>query len=135
MENLIVNIYGARLPEPTGLVLVMAALTDIPINRHQSPPVRCWSCDCSNKPAQGARTYPVPATVTLAQIVLLFCHPFPPVRCWSCDNKNKHIGCQSLSVWYWLWLPSQIYPLIIISPDESRGYIGFRSVAPPPPPP
>ena len=23
----------------------------------------------------------------------------------------------------------------IISPDESRGYIGFRSVAPPPPPP
>ena len=25
--------------------------------------------------------------------------------------------------------------LLIISPDESRGYIGFRSVAPPPPPP
>ena len=25
--------------------------------------------------------------------------------------------------------------LYIISPDESRGYIGFRSVAPPPPPP
>ena len=24
--------------------------------------------------------------------------------------------------------------LIFISPDESRGYIGFRSVAPPPPP-
>ena len=24
---------------------------------------------------------------------------------------------------------------VIISPDESRGYIGFRSVAPPPPPP
>ena len=24
--------------------------------------------------------------------------------------------------------------IIIISPDESRGYIGFRSVAPPPPP-
>ena len=24
---------------------------------------------------------------------------------------------------------------LIISPDESRGYIGFRSVAPPPPPP
>ena len=23
---------------------------------------------------------------------------------------------------------------IFISPDESRGYIGFRSVAPPPPP-
>ena len=23
--------------------------------------------------------------------------------------------------------------IIIISPDESRGYIGFRSVAPPPP--
>ena len=23
---------------------------------------------------------------------------------------------------------------VIISPDESRGYIGFRSVAPPPPP-
>ena len=24
--------------------------------------------------------------------------------------------------------------MVIISPDESRGYIGFRSVAPPPPP-
>ena len=30
----------------------------------------------------------------------------------------------------------RVYNLfIIISPDESRGYIGFRSVAPPPPPP
>ena len=28
---------------------------------------------------------------------------------------------------------NMIYELII-SPDESRGYIGFRSVAPPPPP-
>ena len=29
----------------------------------------------------------------------------------------------------------KFYSFIIISPDESRGYIGFRSVAPPPPPP
>ena len=28
---------------------------------------------------------------------------------------------------------AKVYPLVIISPDESRGYIGFRSVAPPPP--
>ena len=28
-----------------------------------------------------------------------------------------------------------IHLYIIISPDKSRGYIGFRSVAPPPPPP
>ena len=27
-----------------------------------------------------------------------------------------------------------IFKSLIISPDESRGYIGFRSVAPPPPP-
>ena len=27
------------------------------------------------------------------------------------------------------------YVSLVISPDESRGYIGFRSVAPPPPPP
>ena len=26
-----------------------------------------------------------------------------------------------------------VFFLLIISPDESRGYIGFRSVAPPPP--
>ena len=32
-------------------------------------------------------------------------------------------------------LKSAYNSLIIISPDESRGYIGFRSVAPPPPPP
>ena len=32
-----------------------------------------------------------------------------------------------------LWSPLNIS--LIISPDESRGYIGFRSVAPPPPPP
>ena len=32
-------------------------------------------------------------------------------------------------------LKSAYKSLIIISPDESRGYIGFRSVAPPPPPP
>ena len=25
-----------------------------------------------------------------------------------------------------------LVPFLIISPDESRGYIGFRSVAPPP---
>ena len=29
-------------------------------------------------------------------------------------------------------LKSAYNSLIIISPDESRGYIGFRSVAPPP---
>ena len=27
----------------------------------------------------------------------------------------------------------EVYGILIISPDESRGYIGFRSVAPPPP--
>ena len=32
-------------------------------------------------------------------------------------------------------LKSAYKSLIIISPDESRGYIGFRSVAPAPPPP
>ena len=32
-----------------------------------------------------------------------------------------------------LWLEVDLTTLII-SPDESRGYIGFRSVAPPPPP-
>ena len=31
-------------------------------------------------------------------------------------------------------LPVTMRHSIIISPDESRGYIGFRSVAPPPPP-
>ena len=31
----------------------------------------------------------------------------------------------------WMML---VEDLFIISPDESRGYIGFRSVAPPPPP-
>ena len=46
-------------------------------------------------------------------IVFKLLSPSPPVRCWSCDNQNKYTGCQSLPVRYWLWLPSQIYPLII----------------------
>ena len=41
----------------------------------------------------------------------------------------KEIFKYVLSEKYYLYLNS-----IIISPDESRGYIGFRSVAPPPPP-
>ena len=43
-------------------------------------------------------------------------------------NKMAATGV-SLSI-----MKSAYISLIIISPDESRGYIGFRSVAPPPPP-
>ena len=40
---------------------------------------------------------------------------------------------------YFIWATDMVFILferkifVIISPDESRGYIGFRSVAPPPP--
>ena len=45
----------------------------------------------------------------------------------------KVIISEKLDWWkdYMHW----VYRSVIISPDESRGYIGFRSVAPPPPPP
>ena len=53
-----IYIYVYRVPEPTGPVLVTAALTDLPlIICHQSPPVQCWSCDYSSKHTQGVRAY------------------------------------------------------------------------------
>ena len=56
-------------------------------------------------------------------------------------NYPKFFGWESFGmVRFDLWTPSSwsnedIAFIVFISPDESRGYIGFRSVAPPPPPP
>ena len=51
-------------------------------------------------------------------------------------NKKKwNIYAVVLNVYCFLSSISLRLLHLIISPDESRGYIGFRSVAPPPPPP
>ena len=85
------------------------------------------------------------------------CHGVRAISCILLGVKGWHLvgilvrGCRCAS-WYNLFalpkcvhlpylshlsLITKVYgllQLIIISPDESRGYIGFRSVAPPPPP-
>ena len=81
-----------RVPEPTGPVLVTAALTDILyplIICHLFPPVRCWSCD-SKIHTQGARAYRSGTSYGCPHrytVPIIICPQSPPVRCWSCDNK------------------------------------------------
>ena len=60
-------------------------------------------------------------------------------------NRQEIMGCESVDMVRFdlgtllqgqmriAKIESAYNSLIIISPDESRGYIGFRSVAPPPP--
>ena len=53
-----INIH--RVSEPTGPVLATVALTETQISSlfcHQFPPVRCWSCDITNKHTPGTRAY------------------------------------------------------------------------------